>query len=191
MASHILKLLLGVLRDQTRRCLKLGKDCEPNLRGAFDLVLGNERKRPETVAILLAPDNDTHVRIPAYPDGILTVELMTVTLLGLWRGMHPNDDQSKPTTKELWKLHKQLLKEDEAALLARLYRFWSRDLGAMKTVLVESFLSSEPECPQFVAVGGARILLRQPPRPVEKKIDEEGGESDGDVSDDDMESDEE
>jgi hypothetical protein len=55
------------------------------------------------------------------------------------------------------------LPEDD--LLARPYAEWSPALNAMETVLVGSFLLSElPESPQFLAVGGARILLRRRPR---------------------------
>jgi hypothetical protein len=86
-------------------------------------------------------------------------ELKTLTLLGMWQATNRNDDE--PTVEALQTLHEELVRLDDETLLAQPYRVWSPTLNAMETVLVGSFLDPEPENPQFLAVGGARILMRQ------------------------------
>ncbi|KAJ7212916.1 hypothetical protein GGX14DRAFT_619396 [Mycena pura] len=168
-------LFSSILRDQLQR--GLARQREPNLRGIFELVMRNEHLiclRERVNPIILLPEDETRFQIPAYQTGkVMTVELRTLTLNGMWRGAHPNDDDRRPTSEELQQLHHELIKADDADLLARSYRAWSRTLNAMETVLVSSFFDLEPEIPQFLAVGGARVLLRQPPKAVEEQKDQE------------------
>jgi hypothetical protein len=77
----------------------------------------------------------------------------------MWQATNQNDDE--PTVEALQTLHEELVRLDDEVLLAQPYRVWSPTLNAMETVLVGSFLDPEPENPQFLAVGGARILMRQ------------------------------
>jgi len=152
-----LDLMSQVLHDLTLR--SLGKKREPDLRGVFEL--GMQRAalphRPVDPLILLPPDV-ARVEIPAYPDGVHVWELKTLTLRGMWLGANPNEDE--PTVEDLRTLHEELVCLDDEELLARPYRTWSATHNATETVSVESFFDPEPEVPQFVAVGGARILRR-------------------------------
>ncbi|KAJ7212915.1 hypothetical protein GGX14DRAFT_619392 [Mycena pura] len=173
--DRFLTLFSGILRDQLQR--GLARQREPNLRGIFELVMRNEHLiclRERVNPIILLSEDETRIQIPAYQPGkVMTVELRTLTLNGMWRGAHPNDDGRRPTSEELQQLHHELTKADDADLLARSYRAWSRTLNAMETVLVSSFFDPEPEIPQFLAVGGARVLLRKPPKAVEEQKDQE------------------
>ncbi|KAJ7873932.1 hypothetical protein B0H14DRAFT_2719309, partial [Mycena olivaceomarginata] len=163
--QSFLELLLTVFRDLAQRCF--GRKHEPNLRGIFELIMRNPRciQNGRSVdPIVLLPVEDTCIQVPGYQCGkIFALELKTLTLRGMWQAAHPNDDE--PTVEALKALHEELMNLPEDDLLARPYAEWSPALNAMETVLVGSFLLSElPESPQFLAVGGARILLRRRPR---------------------------
>ncbi|KAJ6454468.1 hypothetical protein C8R47DRAFT_1083128 [Mycena vitilis] len=158
---RFLRMLTEVLRDLAQR--SFGKKYEPSLCGIFELVVRNSHcsspLRP-ILPIILLPADVRRVQIPAYePDASVTVELKTLTLRGMWQATNLNDDE--PTAEALETMHKVLVELDEESLLARSYRLWSPERNAMETVLVGSFLDPEPEVPQFLAVGGARILMRQ------------------------------
>jgi hypothetical protein len=150
-----------VLRDQTQR--SLGHKREANLRGIFELVMRNSRCSPSECPgpLILPPTDAPYVEIPAayVSDKVHVWELKTLTLLGMWQATNRNDDE--PTVEALQTLHEELVRLDDETLLAQPYRVWSPTLNAMETVLVGSFLDLEPENPQFLAVGGARILMRQ------------------------------
>ncbi|KAJ7719452.1 hypothetical protein B0H16DRAFT_1739388 [Mycena metata] len=95
------------------------------------------------------------VQLRAYQeDESITVELKTLTLFRMWRGSNLNDE---PTVKDLDDLHEELVELEEADLL----RPYAPTSGSTETALVGSFLHAEPEHTQFLAVGGARILVRQ------------------------------
>ncbi|KAJ7782303.1 hypothetical protein DFH07DRAFT_1055127 [Mycena maculata] len=160
--NPLLELLSEVLFDQTQR--SLGRKREPDLRGVLELVMRNtlckSSARPIDPIILLPPD--ACVPIVVYrPNLVQHWELKTLTLLGMWRATNLNDEE--PTVEALRKLHEELIDDDDDQLLARPYRVWSPSLHAMETVTVGSFLDPEPINPQFVAVGGARVLRRQRP----------------------------
>jgi hypothetical protein len=163
-AQPFLELLLEVLRDQSRRCF--GREREPNLPGIFELVMRNARCAGRDVEPIILLERD-RIRVPGfYPKKVFTLDLKTLTLRGMWRAAHPNDDE--PTVEALKALHEELVNLPEDDLLARPYTEWSATFKAMETVPVGSFLPSElPENPHFMAVGGARILLRR--RPNEKR----------------------
>ncbi|KAJ6507159.1 hypothetical protein C8R47DRAFT_1238852 [Mycena vitilis] len=157
----LLELLTEVLRDLAQR--SFGKKHEPTLRGIFELVMRNSHcsnpSRPIHPIILLPADVGC-VEIPAYqPDATITVELKTLTLRGMWQATNLNDDE--PTIEALETLYKELVELDEESLLARPCRLWSPERNAMETVLVGSFLDPERKNSQFLAVGGARILMRK------------------------------
>ncbi|KAJ6507157.1 hypothetical protein C8R47DRAFT_1238851 [Mycena vitilis] len=154
-------LLTEVLRDLAQR--SFGRKHEPNLRGVFELVMRNSDcsslSHPSDPIILL-PADVHRVQIPGFdPDVIVTMELKTLTLRGMWQATNLNDDE--PTAEALETLHKELVELDEEALLARAYRVWSPERNAMETVLVGSFFDPKPKVSQLLAVGGARILLRK------------------------------
>ncbi|KAJ6507162.1 hypothetical protein C8R47DRAFT_1238856 [Mycena vitilis] len=154
-------LLTEVLRDLAQR--SFGRKHEPNLRGVFELVMRNSDcsslSHPSDPIILL-PADVHRVQIPGFdPDVIVTMELGTLTLRGMWQATNLNDDE--PTAEALETLHKELVELDEEALLARAYRVWSPERNAMETVLVGSFFDPKPKVSQLLAVGGARILLRK------------------------------
>ncbi|KAJ7879638.1 hypothetical protein B0H14DRAFT_3129698 [Mycena olivaceomarginata] len=154
------EILLEVLRDQSRRCF--GREREPNLPGIFELVMRNARCAGRDVEPIILLERD-RIRVPGfYPKKVFTLDLKTLTLRGMWLAAHPNDDE--PTVEALKALHEELVNLPEDDLLARPYTEWSPTFNAMETVPVGSFLPSElPENPQFMAVGGARILLRRRP----------------------------
>ncbi|KAJ7045976.1 hypothetical protein C8F04DRAFT_455726 [Mycena alexandri] len=154
---HLLaELLSEVLGDLTRRTLRSQR--EPNLRGVLELVIQKGQRPVES--IILLPADVTLVRLPSYePNEVLTVELTTLTLREMWHGAHPNDDE--PTIEALQDLHKELLDLDEEKLLTRQCSVWSPALGAMKSEPVSSFLTPNLQHRQILAVGGARVLIRQ------------------------------
>jgi len=162
-----LDLMSEVLCDQTRR--SFGRKREAELCGIFELVMRNSCCAPYEHPIgplILDPANVSRVEIPAYAsDEVYVWELKTLTLRGMWLAANPND--AEPTVEDLEKLHDELAELEEDELLARSYAEWSTTLNAMETVLVGSFLDPEAKNPQFLAVGGARILMRQPPKPDE------------------------
>ncbi|KAJ6507407.1 hypothetical protein C8R47DRAFT_93192 [Mycena vitilis] len=161
-AKALVGLLTKVLRNLTPR--SFGKIHEPDLRGVFELVLGNKLGgKPECIMGPLELYSTTGVsfvkmRDPTAVRQISHWELRTLTLRGLWRARNPNDD--KPTSEALRTLHEELMKDEEEQLLERPYAVWSPSLGAMETVLVRSFIEAKPDTPLFLAVGGARVLIR-------------------------------
>ncbi|KAJ7487759.1 hypothetical protein FB451DRAFT_725901 [Mycena latifolia] len=159
----LLELLSQVLRDLAQT--SLSRKHEPNMRGILELAMRNTHtlaNRGINPIILLPDDNDAaRVAVPGYGGRVHVWDLDTLTLMGMWRATNPNDDA--PTLEALQKLHEELVQEEEEKLLARPYQLWSPALNAMETRLVGSFLNPEPEYPQFLAVGGARVLLRQRP----------------------------
>ncbi|KAJ7709639.1 hypothetical protein B0H17DRAFT_1324528 [Mycena rosella] len=161
--KSFLDLLSQVLCDLGRA--SFGRKYEPNMRGVLELVMRNVHisDGPAMAPILFA--NGPRLQIPGYRGyrgaKVHVWELNTLTLMGMWQATSPNDDT--PTIEALRKLHEELIHDDEEHLLARSCRVWSTDLGAMETRLVGSFLDPEPEDPQFLAVGAARVLLRQRP----------------------------
>ncbi|KAJ6499524.1 hypothetical protein C8R47DRAFT_292300 [Mycena vitilis] len=161
-ADVLVELLTEVLRDLAPRYF--GKTHEPDLRGVFELVLGNQLAgEPRCIMGPLELFSTTGVsrvkmRDPTDVKRLCHWELRTLTLNGLWRATNLNDD--KPTAEALETLHKELLGDEEEQLLERPYAVWSPDHGAMETVLVRSFLQTEPDTPFFLAVGGARVLMR-------------------------------
>ncbi|KAJ7739051.1 hypothetical protein DFH07DRAFT_79810 [Mycena maculata] len=160
--NPFLELLSVVLCDQMQR--SFGKTREPDLRGILELVIRNSHCAPDErpIDFILLPADVTCVPIAVYrPNVVQHWELKTLTLLGMWRATNLNDEE--PTVEALQKLHEELTHDDDDQLLARPYRVWSPSLNAMETVTVGSFLDPEPENPQFVAVGGARVLRRQRP----------------------------
>ncbi|KAJ7680787.1 hypothetical protein DFH06DRAFT_429112 [Mycena polygramma] len=174
----LLRSMSEILRDLAQR--SFGERREVDLRGIFELVMRN----PSCVAssrapgpLSLLPADVVRVEIPAYRPGdqMLVWELKTVSLRGMWQATNLNDDE--PTAEALEILHKELVKLDEKALLARPYRVWSPERNAMETVLVGSFFDPELEVPQFLAVGGARILMHQrdicQPEPEEDEAEDE------------------
>lgn len=154
----LMKVLSEVLCDQTLR--SLGCRHEPNMRGVLELVLCNtpcrESNRSIDPIVLLPADARVQIRNPDR-DEVCEWELRTLTLLGMWQATNPNEE--KPSVDALQKLHKELMEDEEEGLLARPYSAWSPTLSAMETVLVSSFVASEPEIPLFLAVGGARVLI--------------------------------
>ncbi|KAJ6489582.1 hypothetical protein C8R47DRAFT_472446 [Mycena vitilis] len=171
-AQPLLDLMSEILRDLALR--SLGRKHEPNLRGVFELVMRNwDTKSDHPIdPIILLPLDVTRVEIPAYDsDQVHVWELKTVTLRGMWQATNLNDDE--PTIEALEALHEELVDLEEDELLARPYRVWSPTLNAMETVLVSSFFDPEPEVPQFLAVGGVRILMRQR---LEEEDEDEGQE---------------
>ncbi|KAF7357795.1 AAA-ATPase-like domain-containing protein [Mycena venus] len=159
-----LDLMSDVLCDQTQR--SFGRKREAELRGIFELVMRNSCCAPDKNPIgplILPPVDVPRVEIPAYAsDKVHIWELKTLTLRGMWEAANPNDDE--PTVEALKTLHKELVDLEEDDLLGRPYRVWSPTLNAMETVPVGSFFDPESEVPQFLAVGGARVLMRPRPR---------------------------
>ncbi|KAF8216149.1 hypothetical protein K438DRAFT_1954800 [Mycena galopus ATCC 62051] len=160
----VLKLLSRVLCDLTRR--SLDRKREPNLHGIFELVMRNSHCYGQEFDPIVSQSTASVdcIQVPAYqPEKNFTLELKTITLRGMWQAANPNDNE--PPIEALKVLHGELvnLKKDE--LLARPYTAWSPTLNVMETVHVGSFFDSEPSAnPRFLAVGGAQVLLREPPR---------------------------
>ncbi|KAJ7162038.1 hypothetical protein C8R46DRAFT_1103300 [Mycena filopes] len=150
------ELLTEVLCDLTHRTLASQR--EPTLRGLLELVIP-KGQRPVDSLILL-PTDVTVVQLPSYHlNKVLTVELTTLTLRGMWQGAHPNDDE--PTIQQLRDLHQELIDLSEEELLARQCRVWSPTLNAMQSAPVSSFLTVDSQNRQILAVGGARVLIRK------------------------------
>ncbi|KAJ7873933.1 hypothetical protein B0H14DRAFT_3557312, partial [Mycena olivaceomarginata] len=114
-AQPFLKILLEVLRDQSRRCF--GREREPNLPGIFELVMRNARCAGRDVEPIILLERD-RIRVPGfYPKKVFTLDLKTLTLRGMWLAAHPNDDE--PTVEALKALHEELVNLPEDDLLAR------------------------------------------------------------------------
>ncbi|KAJ7068639.1 hypothetical protein C8F01DRAFT_1336927 [Mycena amicta] len=156
--SHPVTLLLSnVLQDVMRRTGFSG--AEPNLHGVFELILHNKHAHLKTDSrpFIFAPEaHSTRVHIPQKYDDAVPAELVTLSLLGMWRGSQANEGNSMPTKEELEAFFEQLVALDEEELLSRPYC----KLDEPEVVLVESFFDAELAMPQFVAVGGARVLVR-------------------------------
>jgi hypothetical protein len=151
-------LLSKVLRDLTKS--SFARKYEPNMHGLIELVMRNIHTtggRPFEPVVLL-PANDPRV----HRNRVHVCQLKTLTLLGMWQATNFNDDA--PTVDALRTLHEELVGLDEEDLLARPCRHWSQDLQVVETRLVGSFLDPDPELPQFLAVGGARVAIRRRPR---------------------------
>ncbi|KAJ7673043.1 hypothetical protein DFH06DRAFT_1292840 [Mycena polygramma] len=161
-SQALVELLTEVLRNLTAR--SFDKAHEPDLRGVLELVMGNtissERECIMGPLELFSTTGVSRVKMrnPTDLKKVCYWELRTLTLRGLWRAKNLNDD--KPTPEALGTLHEELMKDEEEQLLERRYAVWSPSLGAMETVLVRSFLETEPDTPLFLAVGGARVLMR-------------------------------
>ncbi|KAJ7064674.1 hypothetical protein C8F01DRAFT_1127669 [Mycena amicta] len=164
--KSFLEMLEEIFHDQTTRAF--GKTHEPNLRGVLELLLCREsRATPARHFISSLTSTDSSIfEIPGWcPGETLSVELLTITLVGLWRGENPSEDDRRPTKDELETLFITVSVEEEADLLTRQYRVWSETLNAMETVVVGSLVKSGPEPIQLVAIGGSRVLHRGPPPP--------------------------
>ncbi|KAF7306318.1 hypothetical protein MIND_00423000 [Mycena indigotica] len=172
--ADMVEILESVFRDRVRNCLKMGQ--EPNLLGILELTFRNgcitgnvehEHRRLPFIP-LSGFDESVVLDIPKFPDvkGKLTLELITLTLTGLWYGKYPG---RHPTREELEDLHVQILNENDASLLDRAYQKWSSALKATEVVTVKELMSpcADPEHIKLVAVGGARILCRCPPATVQ------------------------
>ncbi|KAJ7225372.1 hypothetical protein GGX14DRAFT_693402 [Mycena pura] len=179
-ARRFLSLLSRVLRDEAQRCLVNGSRQEPDLRGVFELVMCNKHTEglDASPPVILLPD-DAPVQVQDYypQKELLTLDLKTVTLLGMWRGEHP--DEHMPTVKELQQLHADLRDLDDGAILERQCRVWSPTPRAMEIVRVGDLLESEPQHAQFLAVGGDRVLVRLPQLAVSEEEEAEEEEEDG------------
>ncbi|KAJ6507136.1 hypothetical protein C8R47DRAFT_1100441 [Mycena vitilis] len=182
--QSFLDLISRIFRDQTRR--SFNRKHAPDLRGILELVLRNSTclASPKmTGPLILLPADVIRAEIPASrPDKMLVWELKTVSLRGMWLATNLNDDE--PTAEALETLHAELVQLDEKALLARPYRVWSSKLNAMETVLVGSFLDADPAVPQLLAVGGAQVLMREPPCQPEEDDEDDEADYEYDTSDD-------
>ncbi|KAJ7091920.1 hypothetical protein B0H15DRAFT_973939 [Mycena belliarum] len=155
-----LDLLSRVLRDLSQ--MSLGRKYEPNMHGVLELTLRNgETLTERDISPFLSLNNATRVIIPS-GGKVHTWDLTTLTLQGMWHAANPNEDA--PTGEALRALHEELVQDDEEQLLARPYAVWSPSLQAMETRLAGEFFSPETEHAQVIAVGGARVCLRQLPR---------------------------
>ncbi|KAJ7661677.1 hypothetical protein B0H17DRAFT_1212227 [Mycena rosella] len=135
---------------------------EPNMRRVLELAMRNARTSPgPAMDPILLPDNATRVEVPGYLPDKRHVWKVNTSTLRILQATNLNDDA--PSVEALQKLHEELVQDDEEHLLARPYRVWSPTLDTIETRLVGSFLDPELECPQFLAVEGARVLLRQCP----------------------------
>nr|GAT48071.1 predicted protein [Mycena chlorophos] len=181
--GSFLELVQSILQDQTRRCL--GRPYEPNLRGVFELALRGDNPVGKLQLMPFIPSPYAEIpsilQVPCWltPNESHAMELTTLSLVGLWRGDHPNLDDDDPSNQDLLELHEKIRIEDETRLLERQYRVWSASLQAMETSLVGTFVATTaPEHFQFVAVGGARVLFRGPippePQPDYHDYDDEG-----------------
>ncbi|KAJ7455361.1 hypothetical protein B0H11DRAFT_253374 [Mycena galericulata] len=154
--------LTRLLRDQVKRAY--GTRHEPDLRGILELVVDH----PNTVESFLGgidlftPEGGlTRVKVQDRRDGggeVRPLELRTLTLLGMWRGKHPND--MAPSLDHLQEFHQELMDDEAENLLDRPYASWSPAFDAMQTVLVRDFTDPERDVPLMLAVGGAHVLLR-------------------------------
>ncbi|KAJ7091914.1 hypothetical protein B0H15DRAFT_180402 [Mycena belliarum] len=156
-------VLSRILQDLSQ--VSFGRRYEPTIHGFLELVLRSAVAWSDTkVDPSILPAIKRIIKVPGFPINLEDVwELSTLTLQGIWRAAYPNDGDT-PTVEALRTLHKELVQDDEEQLLARPCAVWSSSLHAMEMRLVGDFFDAEPEYPQFLAVGGARVLLRQRPR---------------------------
>ncbi|KAJ7091903.1 hypothetical protein B0H15DRAFT_179852 [Mycena belliarum] len=141
----------------------VGRKHEPTMHGVLELVMRNRRTHGENMADPINfPVLGKLVRVTGHLAKVTHIwEPKTVTLQGLWRAANPKEDT--PTVEALRTLHEEILKDDEEELLARPCTLWSSSPQAMEMHLVGDCFDPQPEYPQFLAVGGARVLLRQRP----------------------------
>nr|GAT51602.1 predicted protein [Mycena chlorophos] len=143
-----------------------GRGHEPTLHGVFELILRNANTRkthviPPPPLVFKAPRGGDILKLPGYRKGTtISLELVTITLLELWRGENPNADAHTPDKDELEALYEKVLGEPEEVLLGRQYRAWSSELEAMESKLVESVVKADPAHIQLVAIGGAHVVYR-------------------------------
>ncbi|KAJ7104024.1 hypothetical protein B0H15DRAFT_1016455 [Mycena belliarum] len=162
MPNVFVNLLSKVLRNLGQA--SFGRRYEPTMHGVLELVMRNALAQPSTKVDAIILPAPKRIKVPGYVANIEHVwELNTLTLQGIWRAANPNEEDT-PTVENLRTLHEELVQDDEESLLKRPYTTWSTSLQAMETRLVGDFFDREPEYPQFLAVGGARVLLRQRPR---------------------------
>ncbi|KAK7024138.1 AAA-ATPase-like domain-containing protein [Favolaschia claudopus] len=138
-----------VFRDLMRS--SFGTKHETNFARGLRASHGNLRAGRDPAHLRRAP----YPNAPEYSTDVHIWELKTLPSAACCSVPNPNDDN--PTPDALEKLYEDLLRseeEEEEALLRRTYRQWSEALNAMETVQVV--------VPQFLSVGGARILLRVP-----------------------------
>ncbi|KAF7321380.1 AAA-ATPase-like domain-containing protein [Mycena kentingensis (nom. inval.)] len=157
----------AVLRNQSLRSISTGQR-EPDLRGIFELIARNKDALPSAdfhhpPCFVPSPFSSTsglagQTFVTPKNFSSLHVQLITLTLAGLWRGQHPNELDRKPSRAELGCLFEDIIGANEENLLQRPYR----EESSMAVVVVGNVLSSDPEHTQFIAVGGARILYRTP-----------------------------
>ncbi|KAJ7742670.1 hypothetical protein DFH07DRAFT_943254 [Mycena maculata] len=152
-------LFSQILRDQTRRALD-NNGMEPIMCGVFQLAMGNTSSAPgwEIDPAILPGVVDANrvveLRNPQLGE-VRRWALKTLTLRGMWRGANPNEEE--PPADALRELHSKLIDEDEERLIERPY--YAPETG--ETALVGSYLDPEPDIPVFLAVGGARVLIRR------------------------------
>ncbi|KAJ7742655.1 hypothetical protein DFH07DRAFT_979858 [Mycena maculata] len=152
-------LFSQILRDQTRRALD-NNGMEPIMCGIFQLAMGNTSSAPgwEIDPAILPGVVDARsvveIRCPQLAE-VRRWALKTLTLRGMWRGANPNEEE--PSADALRELHSKLIEEDEERLIERPY--YTPETG--ETALVGSYLDPEPDIPVFLAVGGARVLIRR------------------------------
>lgn len=168
----ILSLLSDILRSRAVRTI--GKVLEPNLPGIFELVFRNKYCIPDRLLdgpqIYCAQEDLSIARVRIrgpYPSDemVVTWELRTLSLLGMWRGKVELDGDT-PSVAELSEFHQQLIHEDEVTLLSRPYRSWFTKSHTFETRLVreivdEAAAAAKVDCTALVvAVGGAHVILR-------------------------------
>ncbi|KAJ7091921.1 hypothetical protein B0H15DRAFT_973941 [Mycena belliarum] len=156
-------VLSRILQDLSQA--SFGRRYEPTIHGVLELVLRSVVARSDKeVDPSILPATKRIIKVPGFPINLEDVwELSTLSLLGIWRAAYPNEGDT-PTVEALRALHEELVQDNEEELLARPCAVWSSSLQAMEMRLVGDFFDAKPEYPQFLAVGGARVLLRQWPR---------------------------
>ncbi|KAJ6508036.1 hypothetical protein C8R47DRAFT_1100364 [Mycena vitilis] len=151
--------LTDLLRDQSKR--SYGSNHEPDLRGVLGLVLSNAHCTDtlDGSADLFGSQADsTRIMLKTSNDEAHTLELKTLSLLGMWRGQNPNEPD--PSTSALQEFHEELIDDEISHLLGRPYAEWVSDLSATRIVSVQSFTDPDPDVPLMLAIGGAHIIMR-------------------------------
>ncbi|KAJ6617566.1 hypothetical protein B0H10DRAFT_2218500 [Mycena sp. CBHHK59/15] len=132
--NAFINVLSEVLRGQAKRAF--GRRHEPDLRGIFELVMGN------TCCV------DSKRLIDGFGSSVQ-------------QGASVNAGDESLSYNVLETFHQELIDDDEEHLLDRLHTAWSPTKNAMETLPVRSFIEPRPDTPLFLAVEGARILMRQ------------------------------
>ncbi|KAJ7081306.1 hypothetical protein B0H15DRAFT_953020 [Mycena belliarum] len=156
----LVELFSTILCAQTQRTLaRGGNPIEPTMHGIFELVMRNTYWGGEgmkTDPAVLSPSHDTpvvEIRNPIRGE-VQRWALTTLSLRGMWHGANPNAS-GEPSVEDLRELHAELESENEEGLIAKYCVF------AGERVLVGSLLNPEPGIPVFLAVGGARVMMRK------------------------------